>query len=58
MEKVSWLDHMTDGEVLHRVKEEGDILHTGKRRKAKRIGHILYRNCLLTHFIEGQIEQH
>jgi hypothetical protein len=43
-------------EVLHRVKEERNILHTIKRRKANWIGHILRRNCLLKHVIEGKIK--
>jgi hypothetical protein len=42
--------------VLHRVKEEKNILHTIKRRKANWIGHILCRNCLLKHVIEGKLE--
>jgi hypothetical protein len=42
-------------EVLHRVKEERNIVHTIKRRKANLIGHILRRNCLLKHVIEGKI---
>jgi hypothetical protein len=33
------------------VKEERNILHTMKRRKANWIGHILHRN-----FIEGKVE--
>jgi hypothetical protein len=41
---------------LHKVKEERNILHTIKRRKANWIGHILRRNCLLKHVIEGKIE--
>jgi hypothetical protein len=43
-------------EVLHRVKEERNTLHTIKRRKANWIGHILRRNCLLKHVIEGKLE--
>jgi hypothetical protein len=43
-------------EVLHRVKEERNIVHTIKRRKANWIGHILRRNCLLKHEIEGKLE--
>jgi hypothetical protein len=42
--------------VLHRVKEERNILHKIKRRKANWIGHILRRNCLLIHVIEGKLE--
>jgi hypothetical protein len=44
-----------NGEVLHRVKER-NIVHTIKRRKANWIGHILRRNCLLKHVIEGKLE--
>jgi hypothetical protein len=43
-------------EVLHRVKEERNVVHTIKRRKANWIGHILRRNYLQTHMIEGKIE--
>jgi hypothetical protein len=43
-------------EVLHRVKEERNIVHTIKRRKTKCIGHILRRNCLEKHVIEGKLE--
>jgi hypothetical protein len=45
-----------NGEVLHRVKEERNIVHIIKRRKANWIGHILRRNCLLKHVIEGKLE--
>ena len=43
-------------EMLHKVKEERDILHTIKRRKANLTGYILHRNCLLKHVIEGKVE--
>jgi hypothetical protein len=49
MEKISWTDHVRNEEVLHRVKEERNIIHEIKRRKANWIGHILRRNCLLKH---------
>ena len=51
MEKISWTNRLRNGEVLHRVKEQRNILHTIKRRKANWIGHILRRNCLLKHVI-------
>jgi hypothetical protein len=47
---------MRKEEVLHRVKEERNTLQTIKRRKGNCIGHILRRNCLLKHVIEGKIE--
>jgi hypothetical protein len=56
MEKISWTDRVRNEEVLHRVKEERNILHTIIRRKANWIGHILRRNCLLKHVIEGKLE--
>jgi hypothetical protein len=43
------------GEVLHRVKEERNILHTIKKTNANWIGHILRRNCLVKHVIEGEV---
>jgi hypothetical protein len=55
MEKISWTDRVRN-EVLHRVKEERNILHTKKRKKANWVGHILRRKCLLTHVIDGKIE--
>ena len=56
METVNWTDHVRNGKILHRVKEETNILHTINRRKANWIGHILRRNCLLKRVIEGKIE--
>jgi hypothetical protein len=41
-------------EIL-RVKEEKNILQTIKRRKGNWIGHILHKNCLLKHVIQGII---
>jgi len=37
---ISWTDRVKNEEVLHRVKEERNILHAIKRRKANWIGHI------------------
>ena len=56
MEKISWTDRVRSEVVLLRVKEQRDILHTVKRRKVKRIGHIVCRNCLLKNIIEGKVE--
>ena len=46
---------MRNEEVLHRVKEERNILHTIER-KAKWIGHMLRSNCFLKHIIEGKVQ--
>jgi hypothetical protein len=54
--EINWTDHVRNEEVLHRVKEERNILHTIKRRNANWIGHILHRNCFLKHVTEGKLE--
>jgi len=38
------------------VKEQRNILHEIRKRKANWIGHILRRNCLLQQVIEGKIQ--
>ena len=42
--------------MLLRVNEQRNILHEISKRKAKWIDHILRRNCLLQHVIEGKIK--
>ena len=42
-------------EVVHRVKEERNVLHSIKRRKANWISHLLRRNCLLKQITEGKM---
>jgi hypothetical protein len=54
--EISWTDRVRNDEVLHRIDEERNILHTVKRRKANWIVQILRRNCLLKHVTEGKIE--
>jgi hypothetical protein len=49
-------DHVKYEGVLLKAKEERKILHTIKTKKANWVGHILRRNCLLKHDIEGKIE--
>ena len=56
LEKISWTDHVRNEDVLLRVKEQRNILHEIRERKAKWIGHILCRNCLLQRVIEGKIQ--
>jgi hypothetical protein len=52
MEYVSCTVRVENEEVILKVKEERNILHTIKRKTAKWICHILRRNCLLK---EGRI---
>jgi hypothetical protein len=55
MEKISWTDRVRNEEVLQGVREDRNMLQK-IRRKANCIGHILRRNCLLKHVIEGKTE--
>jgi len=56
IEKTSWTDHVRNEEVLLRVKEQRNILHKMRKRKANWIGQILRRNCLLQRVIEEKIQ--
>ena len=56
MEKISWIDHVRNEEVLLRVNEQRNILREIRKRKANWIGHILRKNCLLKQVIEGKIK--
>jgi len=55
MERISLTDRVTN-EVLHKIQEERNILNRVNRKKGKWTGLILRTNCLLKHFIEGNIE--
>ena len=52
MVKIIWTD-LVRNEELHTVKEDRNFPHAVKRMKASRIGHILRRNRLLKHVLEG-----
>jgi hypothetical protein len=56
MEKISWTNHVRNEEVLLKVKEERNILHEIRKRKANWMDHILRRNCLLQRVIERNIK--
>jgi len=56
MEKISWIDHVRNEEVLLRVKEQRNILHEIRKWKANWIYNILRRNCLLQWVIKGKIQ--
>jgi hypothetical protein len=54
MEKIIWVDNARNVEV--RVKEQRNILHEISKRRAKCIGHIFCRNCLLQQLVEGKVK--
>jgi len=55
--KISWTDRVRNEEVLHKVKENRNILHTIKRRKASWISHFLCGNCRLKLFVKEKLEE-
>jgi hypothetical protein len=57
LEKIIPPNYVRNEDVLDTVKEARNTLHTAiKRRKITRIRHILLRNCVVEHFIAGNIE--
>jgi hypothetical protein len=54
IEEIIWANRVRNGDILHRIKEERNILHTIKRN-TNRIGHVLRRNYVLIHVTEGNI---
>ena len=54
--EISWTDRVRNEEVSHRVIKERNVLRTVVSRKAKWIGCVLRRNCLLQHVVKGNIE--
>jgi hypothetical protein len=52
--EISWTEDVRNEEILRLIREERNILHTIKRKKANWIGHILCRNCFLKHVIVGK----
>ena len=53
MEQVSWTDHVRNKNVLLRVKEQRNIIHEIRKRKANWIGHILVE----TAFYNGLLKE-
>jgi hypothetical protein len=56
MEKIIWTDHVRNEDVLLRVKEQRNIIHEMRKRKANWTGHILRRNCILPGVTEEKIQ--
>ena len=54
MKKIKWSEEVANEQVLGRVGEKRIFLNNILHRKARRIGHILRRNCLRHDAIEGQ----
>jgi hypothetical protein len=55
IEKINMADRVRNS-VLHRVKDERNIVHIINRKKAKWICHILGMYCLLKYVIVGETQ--
>jgi len=56
MLKISWVDKVSNAEVLQKVQENKSILHNVQHRKFRWIGHILRNDSLLCDLIEGRMK--
>jgi hypothetical protein len=54
LEKISWTDRVRNEELQSQRGTEYPTYN--KKKEGNWIGHILRRNCLLKHVIEGKIE--
>jgi len=55
MEKISWVDRVSNDEVLQRVQENRNILNTVEQCKLRWIGHMLRHESLLRDIMEGRM---
>ena len=57
MEKISWIEKITNEEVLKRVEEERSLVNAIRTRQKKWIGHVLRgETCLLREILEGKLK--
>jgi len=56
MLKISWVDKVSNAEVLQKVQENKSILDTVQHCKFRWIGHILRHDLLLRDIIEGRMK--
>lgn len=57
MLKISWVDKVSNAEVLQKVQENKSILDTVQHRKFRWIGHILRHDSLLRDVIKGRMKE-
>src|SRR6218665_1874276 len=56
MEKISWIEHISNEEVLKLVEEERSLLTIIRTRQWNWMGHIVRGDSLQREIIEGRIE--
>ena len=55
MLRISWKEHKTNGEVLHKMKTKRSLSNTIKKRKCQYFGHIIRGNGVQRLLMEGRI---
>ena len=56
MERISWMEHITNEEVLRRVGEKRSLIRTIRERQRRWIGHMLRGDSILRRILEGKME--
>ena len=56
MERISWIEHKSNEEVLKQVNEERSLMNTIRTRQKNWIGHVLRSNSLQRDIMEGKME--
>jgi len=56
MEKIRWMDKVTNEDVLKKVNESKNMLNVIRQRKRKWIGHVLRHDEFLQEIFEGRMK--
>ena len=56
MEKISWMDEVTNKDVLRKVNESKNTLNVIRQRKRQWIGHALRHDEFLREIFEGRMK--
>src|SRR6266576_3387015 len=56
MEKIKWVDKVTNAVVLQRVEEDRSLLKVIRERKRRWLGHVMRGENLLISVIEGMVD--
>ena len=56
MEKISWMDKVTNEDVLKKVNESKNMLNVIRQRKRKWIGHMLRHDEFLQEIFKGRMK--
>ena len=55
MLRISWKEHKTNADVLHKMKTKRSLLNTIKKRKCQYFGHLIRRDGVQRLLMEGRI---